>query len=196
MFFEEEHRHRDGATPYYVKFYQQIEILRHQYDFIFLDCPPNVFKTTKCGLFSADHIVVPCNPDALSWMGIQLLAQRVKIFANQTLGEFESVRPGAKSPLVSGLILNNIQTTASTVLRKAEAWLETRLSKLKTRGLVRDDAEIYPTRIRHAAAFQRGSFEFRPLLFSEHPNVDLLADYRNVATLFLTKFGGGYGQGS
>lgn len=196
MFFEEDYRHRDGQPSYYVRFYQEIEILKAQYDFILLDCPPNIYKTTKCALFAADQIVVPCNPDALSWMGLQLLAQRIRDFANQTISESESARPGAKEPLISALILNNIQTTASAVLKKAQERLETRLTKLRTGGLVRDDAEVVPIWIRHAAAFQRGSFEFRPLLFLENPNRALLSDYRNLATLFLNRFGGGHGKSS
>ncbi|HTY23013.1 MAG TPA: ParA family protein [Desulfomonilaceae bacterium] len=196
MFFEEDHHSKDGQLSYYVRFYQEIEILRSQYEFIFLDCPPNIYKTTKCALFAADQIVVPCNPDALSWMGLQLLAQRIKIFANQTMGELESCRPGAKLPLISGLVLNNIQTSATVVLKKAEERLETRLAKLKTNGLVRDDAEIFPVKIRHAAAFHKGSFEFRPLLFSESPNWALLEDYQKLATIFLNRFGGGHGYSS
>jgi len=193
MFFEEDHHHKDGQPHYYVKFYQEIEILKSQYDFIFLDCPPNIYKTTKCALFAADHIIVPCNSDALSWMGLQLLAQRIKFFANQTLAEFEAARPGARRPIISGLVLNNIQTTATAVLRKAEERFETRLGRLKTKDLVRDDAEIFPIRIRHAAAFQKGSFEFRPVMFSENPNKALLSDYENLARIFLARFGGGHG---
>lgn len=177
-----------------MRFYQEIQILRQQYDFIFVDCPPNVYKTTKCGLFSADEIVVPCNTDGLSWMGLQLLAQRTRTFAKQTETQFEAARPGEDSPLISGLVLNNVQNTASTVLSKAMERLETRLSNLKIKGLVRADAEIFSARVRHAAAFQKGSFEFKPLLFCQKPNSSLLLDYRNLATLFKNKFGGGHGQ--
>jgi len=196
MFFEEDHEQKAGRLEYYVEFYRKIKPLRQLYDFIFLDCPPNVYKATKCALFAADEIVAPCNTDALSWMGLQLLAQRTHSFSNQTLSEFERERPGEKTPLISGLILNNVQTTASTVLRRARGKLETRLSRLKIRGFVRDDAEILPVNIRHAAAFQIGSFDFRPLLFSKSPNERLLADYKNMATLFLNRFGGGHGQGA
>ena len=190
MLFEEDYRQREGQQSYYVKFYQEIKILREHYQFILLDCPPSVYKTTKCDIFSSDQVIVPCNTDALSWMGLQLLAQRTHHFANQTSAEFEAERPGAPVPLISALILNNIDTAASSVLTKSRAKLDTRLSSLKIKNQVREDTIILPVTIRHATAFQKGSFEFRPLLFSEHPNDKLLSDYKNMATLFLERFGG------
>lgn len=196
MLFEEDYHHRDGRAPYYVKFYQEIEVLKKAYDFILLDCPPNVYKTTKCALFSADQIVVPCNTDSMSWMGLQLLAQRIKVFADRTMGQLEDSRPLAKAPLISALVLNNIQTTATAVLRRAEERLSTRLARLRGNGLVRDDAEVFSVKIRHAAAFHTGSFEFRPLLFMDNPSQPLLSDYRNLATLFLNRFGESYAGNS
>jgi chromosome partitioning protein len=194
MLFEEEHTRRDGEPPYYVRFFQEIEILKQQYEFIFLDCPPNIYKTTKCALFAADEIIVPCNTDALSWMGLHLLAQKIRTFSARTAAEFEQERPGEHPPLVSGLILNDVQTTASAVLDKSVQRLSTRLVNLRQRGLVREDARIFPATVRHSAALQRASFEFRPLLFSERPNKSLLADYRYLATLFVNRLGGRHGN--
>jgi len=184
MFFEEDHRATEGQSPPYIRFYRQIKVLREQYEFILIDCPPNLYKATRCGIFASDHIIVPCNPDALSWIGLDLLSKRIRLFGQRTEEEFSHERPGDPMPLVSGVIINDIHTTHTTVNPHAQERIEKRLARLKRDEYVRSDAEVLPVRVRHAAAFQRGSFSFRPILFSEPSNTSVLEDYRNIAHLF------------
>jgi chromosome partitioning protein len=186
MFFEEEHHIKDGQIQPYVRFFRQIKVLKAQYDYIIIDCPPNLYKTTRCGIFASDHIMVPCNPDALSWIGLDLLSKRIHDFGQKTEAEFSRERPGAPMPLVSRVIINDIHTTHTTVNSHAQERIRRRLSILKREGYVRSDAEVLPIRVRHAAAFQRGSFSFRPILFSKSANVNLLEDYKNIAHLITT----------
>jgi len=62
-----EHEYQDDdATPYFAKFRMQLEILFDQYQYILFDCPPNVFRATKCALFCSEEVYVPANPDLLS----------------------------------------------------------------------------------------------------------------------------------
>jgi chromosome partitioning protein len=187
MLFEEDYLQKDGQAPPYVRFYRQIKILRRQYDYIVIDCPPNLYKAARCGIFASDHIIVPCNPDALSWIGLDLLSKRIRHFGQQTEAEFSQERPGAPMPLVSAVIINDVHTTHSTVNTYSQERLERKLALLKKDGHVRSDAEIFPVRVRHAAAFQRGSFAFRPILFAEPDNINLLEDYRDIARLLMQK---------
>lgn len=190
---EEDYIQREGREPPYVRFYRQIKILREQYEYIVIDCPPNVYRATKCGVFASDRVIVPCNPDSLSWMGLDLVSKLIEGFGRRTEGEFTRERPGDALPLVSGVIINDVHATHTTVNEKSKDWFQKRLNYLKKGGHVRADAEVLPIRIRHAAALQRGSYSFRPILFSEPSNTNLLQDYRNIAALFLTKFGGEHG---
>lgn len=48
-----------------------LERTRSHYDLIVLDCPPHLGPLTLNGLAAADHVVVPCTPDALAVAGVQ-----------------------------------------------------------------------------------------------------------------------------
>ena len=73
------------------RFYAQnpIDILRRaikpvmeQYEYIIIDCPPNLGIITLNGLNIADGYIIPTIPDTLSTYGIPQIVTRVKEFAN------------------------------------------------------------------------------------------------------------------
>jgi chromosome partitioning protein len=195
-FFEEDYRQKDGQPSPYVKFYRAIKILRGKYHYILIDCPPNLYRATKSGIFASDHIIVPCNQDGLSWIGLDLLSKRIRIFGQKTEAEFNQERPGDPMPLVSGVIINDIHPAATDLNAKARERLEKRLATLRKDGDVRADARILPVRVRHAAAFQKRSFQFRPILFAEPSNAHLVEDYGNIAKDIIRRFGGQHDQGA
>lgn len=183
LLFEEELENGEGTDPYYMRFWNEIRILRDIYDYIIIDCPPNFFKTAKAAVFSCNHIIAPCNPDSLSLMGLDLLAVRLTEFNKRTAADFERARPAEREPLIRGVIINDVHNTFSTVNRQAEARMKRRVTRLVRRGYAHPDAQVFPVKVRNAASFQRGSFEFRPLMFTETPKTDLLEDYKKLAQL-------------
>lgn len=187
MFFEETFQPDEGKPPPYVWFYQQLKVLKDIYDYILIDCAPNIYKGTKCAVFAADYILVPCNPDALSWIGLELLAKRIHRFCQQNAGHLGSERTGQPLPLVSGVIMNDVHTTHTVTIKLSETHFQKRLSDLRARELVRTDAQVLRVTVSHAAAFQTGTYGFKPLLFASSPNEKLLADYRSVANILLQK---------
>ncbi len=56
------------------------------YDFVLVDCPPNLGIVTLNGLRISDGYIIPTIPDVLSTYGIPQIQQRVKAFADN-LGE-------------------------------------------------------------------------------------------------------------
>ena len=50
-----------------------LEQIQDDYDFIFLDCPPNVNLVTQNAFFTSDYFIVPAIPDFLSTTGISLI---------------------------------------------------------------------------------------------------------------------------
>lgn len=64
------------------------EVLKHivqpildQYDFVLIDCPPNLGLLTLNGLRVSDGYIIPAVPDVLSTHGIPKIVSRVKFFA-------------------------------------------------------------------------------------------------------------------
>ena len=47
--------------------------IKYLYDFILIDCPPNIYTTTHNSLYASDYFVIPTIPDYLSISGFPLL---------------------------------------------------------------------------------------------------------------------------
>ena len=56
----------------------QLELLREEYDLVFLDCPPQLGKLLTAALFAADYVIVPCAADAMGLQGLADLAFTVE----------------------------------------------------------------------------------------------------------------------
>lgn len=57
-----------------------IENIKNSYDFILIDCPPNLGAITLNGISISDYYIVPTVPDILSKIGISLILNRISSF--------------------------------------------------------------------------------------------------------------------
>jgi chromosome partitioning protein len=56
---------------------RQISRLKGEYDFILIDCPPNLTLAPQNALVASDYIITPIIPDFYSFLGLPLLKNRV-----------------------------------------------------------------------------------------------------------------------
>ncbi len=63
---------------------EAIEKVLPLYDYVFIDCPPNLGIITLNGLYISDYFVIPTIPDILSTYGIPQILNRVKFFKEKT----------------------------------------------------------------------------------------------------------------
>lgn len=61
-----------------------VESVADDYDYILIDCPPNMGIVTRNGLMVADAYVIPTIPDVLSTYGIPQIQKRVAAFAQKS----------------------------------------------------------------------------------------------------------------
>jgi chromosome partitioning protein len=54
--------------------------IKNDYDYIIIDCPPNLGAITLNGINISDHYIVPTIPDILSILGIDLIINRIEAF--------------------------------------------------------------------------------------------------------------------
>ena len=59
-----------------------LEIVKN-YDYVMIDCPPNLGAITLNGINISDYYVIPTVPDILSRIGIDLILNRIKNFKNK-----------------------------------------------------------------------------------------------------------------
>ena len=62
---------------------KSIEPLLFEYDFVLVDCPPNLGTVTLNGIFISDCYIIPTIPDILSTYGIPQIISKVSQFAGK-----------------------------------------------------------------------------------------------------------------
>ena len=54
-----------------------IDEVRDRYDYVLIDCPPNLYLMTQNALVASDHYIVTAIPDHLSTIGLEILQNKV-----------------------------------------------------------------------------------------------------------------------
>jgi chromosome partitioning protein len=62
---------------------KSINHLLSEYDFVLVDCPPNLGTVTLNGIFISDYYIIPTIPDILSTYGIPQITNKVSQFARK-----------------------------------------------------------------------------------------------------------------
>lgn len=63
---------------------EAISDVLEEYDFVLIDCPPNLGIITLNGIYISDYYLIPCIPDILSTYGIPQILDRLKNFTTET----------------------------------------------------------------------------------------------------------------
>ncbi|MBB5172485.1 ParA family protein [Texcoconibacillus texcoconensis] len=79
--------------------------LKQTYDFIFIDCPPNLHYLTQNALYVSDDYLIPTIPDTLSSYGIISISHKVNELNNLFA---QRVRDYVNTHLI-GIVANNIR---------------------------------------------------------------------------------------
>jgi len=54
-----------------------VKLLKNDFDYIFFDCPPNLFIWTANAIVASDYLLIPVIPESLSLKGIELISKSV-----------------------------------------------------------------------------------------------------------------------
>lgn len=93
-----------------IKRYLEPVIAEKGYDFVVIDCPPNLNLVTQNALMMSDSYVVVCLPEYLSVRGIALIETRIENMMTQIndhIGRF-GVQP-LPGPILRGIIFNRVR---------------------------------------------------------------------------------------
>ncbi len=173
----------DPKRPAYVIFAEQLATVEANYDFILFDCPPNILRASQCGVFSANEIYVPSNPDALSLIGFTLLVEKLGKF-HQLSASFRKSTMGVPAQ-VQGLIFNSIKTGVDIEVPKMR--MQLRLNQFRSAKRVGQNAKIFDTQIRDAMVVRRAVTLGLPVILvgdatDETAQDSVVSDYRKLAT--------------
>lgn len=171
----------DPARPPYLVFYEQMREIENDYDYILFDNPPNILKASQLGVFSANEMYVPANPDALSLIGFTLLVEKLMLFHKRSA----SFRQSGMGPPASakGIIFNSIKANVDIEVPKMR--MQLRLNQFRNQKRVHPSAKIFETQIRDATVVRRAVTLGLPvnLVGQVAQEEDSVAtDYRRLAT--------------
>ncbi len=169
----------DPKRPAYVIFQEQLAEVEHAYDYILFDCPPNILRASQCGIFSANEIYVPANPDALSLIGFTLLIEKLGRF-HQLSASFRRAAMGPAAQ-VYGIIFNAIKTGVDIEVPKMR--MQLRLNQFKAAKRVAKEARIFDAFVRDAMVVRRAVALGLPvaLLGQEVAGDNVVRDFERVA---------------
>lgn len=169
----------DPYHPHFVIFAEQLREIEDQYDFIIYDCPPNFLRATQLGAFSANEMLVPANPDALSLIGFTLMVEKLMIFHKRSAG-FRKREMGPPA-YVRGIAFNAIKSNVD--INVAVMRMQMRLKQFVRQRFVAPEAKIFKTRIRDATIVRRAVSLGIPvnLVQSADTQNGVAADFRNLA---------------
>jgi chromosome partitioning protein len=166
--------------PPYLHFNEQLREVESDYDFVLFDCPPNILRASQCGIFSANEVYVPANPDALSLIGFTLLVEKLHKF-HQLAASFRVAEMGPPAA-VEGVVFNSIKAGVDIEVPKMR--MQLRLNQYKAQRRVASTAKLFDTQVRDATIVRRAVALGLPVVLvgqetEEKDNV--LSDYRHLA---------------
>lgn len=180
----------DPKRPPYLMFQEQLAEIEGNYDFVLFDCPPNILRASQCGVFSANELYVPANPDALSLIGFTLLVEKLhKFHALSASFRRSAMGPAAQ---VQGIIFNSIKTGSDIEVPKMR--MQLRLNQFKTAKRVAPQAKLFEAQVRDAMVVRRAVTLGLPVNLIGQESADaaqdnVINDYRRVAAELVRQVG-------
>jgi len=167
-----------GSSPPYIRFYEKLASLMSQYDFIFFDCPPNLYWQSQCAIFASTEIYIPCNPDELSRIGLDLLNKKLLEF-QETVQPIEQKMPGYRFPVVRGIIFNAVNQSAKN---EDIPRIEQKIRTLKETSKVFDPkSKVLSVSVRQTVQAGQAVYESQPVILDPKKS-KLRDDYAALAS--------------
>ncbi|MEM0348936.1 MAG: AAA family ATPase [Candidatus Caldarchaeum sp.] len=88
-----------------------LESIRNDYDYIIIDCPPNLNLVTQNSIVASDSIVIVLKPEYLSTIGIALILRVIKEIVHEINEDLKSLGVGGHyaGPEIAGMIFNFVK---------------------------------------------------------------------------------------
>ena len=167
---------------FYLRFDEELNSVRDDYDYIIFDCPPNLFKASQTAIFASDEIYVPCNPDHLSMIGLNLLITKLTSFYREVEVAALPLANDYRHARICGVVMNNVDTGAN--IKKITDTMDITLAR-GSKAVV-PGASVLPQYIRSTINAQGVINKFLPVIVSTGVKAGAFAglreDYDSVAT--------------
>jgi chromosome partitioning protein len=117
------------------------------FDYVILDCPPNMYQITRNALYCADYVLIPTVPDFLSTAGIKRLVEHIRGLRDQfLLFDTDPVKIG-------GIIISMYEMGRHTTMDPFVGEIDAYLTEQKSYNhVLTDKSEVFQQKIRRLSA--------------------------------------------
>ncbi len=124
---------------------EYITSLNEKYDYILLDCPPNLGLMTLNGLTTAKEVFIPLQTEFLALQGLSELMKTIEIVKRR-------LNPNLEITGVIGTLFDNRKNLNKEIIEKIQEYLDGKLFKT----LIRDNIALA-----EAPSFGKDIFEYK-----------------------------------
>lgn len=113
---------------------------RSHYDFIIIDCPPNLGNLTINALCAADYVLVPCEMSVLAFEGVTDLLETVGVVTERLNRKLEILgvlftRVDARNVTMNSLVQDNMKKQFRGKIFRSQISVNTDLNKAQLKGV-------------------------------------------------------------
>jgi chromosome partitioning protein len=165
-----------------------IRAVEDKYDFILIDCPPNLYLMTQNALMASHWYVITAIPDHLSTIGLSILQDKVRKIAGLTksaltiTGETPERYDIAR---LGGVIFVKVRIGASLITN-------THLDRMQRVGSLLGKTNCFATHTTELIGYSEAAENSVPVWSLQSPNAQRAAkkgEYQNITAEFLERFG-------
>jgi chromosome partitioning protein len=178
----EDQIHQIKSVSAFTILYQALKPYWGAYDYVFLDCPPNLYTVSKNAIFAAEYCVVPYIPDYLSLSGFRVLADMIDGFYNRLSG-LMTVR---RRPQIAAFIINHFARQRK-VFETGINEFEIMVNRLKESGKIHARAQCLRPYIRFNVHVAESTNEHLPVILHKEDSIGSM-DYADLTQNFIHHF--------
>jgi chromosome partitioning protein len=178
----EDQIHQIKSLSVFTILYQALKPHLGAYQYVFLDCPPNLYAVSKNALFAADYCVVPYIPDFLSLSGFEILVDMVDEYYRRMSG-WMTARPRSQ---IAAFIINHFARQRN-VFETGVNEFEMAINQIKPSGKIHPRAACLQPYIRFNVHVAEATNEHLPVILHK-PESNGAMDYADLTQNFIHHF--------
>lgn len=160
-----------------------IDRIKDTYDYILIDCPPNLYLVTQNALFASDYYIITTMPDHLSTIGINILINKITHLNDVITQKYRIIGSSVKPVTLKGLLFTMIRKSGPNIVSALKEKIEL------LRKIYHD--LCFNQYISLGTGYTEAAASALPVFLMEDSNATRVAmEYREVAKEFLEKVGG------
>ena len=102
-------RQAKKAIRPYLFLEEVIKVVRNRYDYILIDCPPNLYMMTQNALIVSDYYIITTIPEYLSLIGLRILIRKVKDIGAKIKQYADLAGKGVQMAALGGIIFVKVR---------------------------------------------------------------------------------------